>query len=587
VVTTTSWKQQADPFAAMNAELTHPMRGGSAHGLKPPRDGSRTPYGLMAQTGKFGRLFPQLPPLNASDAALQELGAAMFEPDGADPAFDNQAIPAGYTYLGQFVDHDVTFDTSGLKETRVDPLALQNFRTAALDLDSVYGQGPDAAPELYQREDPDLFQLGSTSTGPGRGDASIPPSLNDLPRGPNGLAIIGDPRNDENLIIGQLHRTFLQFHNAVALGITLGQIPRQSPNSLSDFDEARQIVTWHYQWVVLHDFLRRVLDTTVLDDVLKHGPRFLVLGRDQHMFIPVEFSAAAYRLGHSMIRANYNFNRVFTPLQGGNNIANLRFLFFFSGRSGTGAGTPIPPDWVIDWRRFVDLGSDVSINKARQFDPFLAGPLAGQPAPNPELSGIPNVPPPASLPVRNLERGRSFGLPSGQAAARYMCVRSLTEEEVGSGPDGEVAVRNNLHRESPLWYYILKEAQILGGTKHLGPTGSRIVAETFVAMLLADGMSFLACNRHWKPFLGPRPGEFTLADLIDFAVRDNGGPNPIGEVTRTVVDANPNIAEQLADWRILRRLNDEDPTDYAAFRQHVLAIGAPDPGELAFSGFEV
>jgi hypothetical protein len=134
----------------------------------------------MAPTGKFGRLFPQLPALNASDAALEELGAAMFEPDGADPALDNGAIPAGYTYLGQFVDHDVTFDTSSPKEARVDPLALQNFRTAALDLDAVYGQGPEADPELYQREDPDLFQSGSTSTAPGRGDGSIPPTLNDL-----------------------------------------------------------------------------------------------------------------------------------------------------------------------------------------------------------------------------------------------------------------------------------------------------------------------------------------------------------------------------------------------------------------------
>ncbi|MDQ6675644.1 MAG: heme peroxidase family protein, partial [Chloroflexota bacterium] len=584
---TTTPEKTAQPGVADPKTLLEqaPVSGGPMHGLMPPRDGSLTPLGITAPTGKFGRIFGALPALEPDDGALEELGAAMFEADGADPALDNPNVPAGYTYLGQFIDHDITLDTSSLQEIQVDPLALRNFRTAALDLDSLYGQGPGANPELYTRVDPDLFELGNTGAdNSGAGDSSIRQSHFDLPRTPSGLAIIADPRNDENLIVAQLHRTFLQFHNAVVSGIRGGQIQQVTPGSLSPFDEARQIVTWHYQWVVLHDFLRRVLDTAVLDDVVTNGPKFMVLAHNQEMFIPVEFSAAAYRLGHSMIRASYNYNRVFTFLPGGLPIATLRFLFLFSGRSGTANGTPIPPDWVIDWRRFVDLGTGNQVNAARQFDPFLAGPLAGAGQPNPELSGIPNVPAPSSLPIRNLKRGRSFGLPSGQAIARFMGQRVLTPDEVAQGPDGAIAAKHGLHIESPLWYYILKEAQVLGNSAHLGPVGSRIVAETFVAMLQADNGSFLTSNPSWKPTLGATVGTFELADLIKFAVANDGGPNPIGEVPQPLVDANPNIVQQLLDWRQQRRQNGQDPFDFAAFRQHLLDLGAPDVGDAVFMG---
>jgi hypothetical protein len=519
-------------------------------------------------------MFPQLPALEPDDSALEELGSAMFETNPGDPALNNPDVPAGFTYLGQFVDHDLTLDTSTLKEVEVDPLALQNFRTAAFDLDSLYGPGPDVRPELYQRADPALFQLGSTSTNPGRGDPTVLPSVFDLPRGPNGFAIIGDPRNDENLIVAQLHRTFLQFHNKVVDGVRNNTIMRLSAGG-NDFHDAREQVSLHYQWILIHDFLRRILDPDQFNDVFTNGNGAKFLQFQGYPFIPVEFSAAAYRLGHSLIRDAYNYNRVFTfPNFGGVTPATLGLLFFFSGRSGSGVGTPIPPDWVIDLRRFFQLSPNVSINFARKLDPFLA----------PTLQNVPNVPAPSKLSVRNLMRGRSFGLPSGQDVAQFMSIPSISSNDIATGPDGQAAANHGLHLHTPLWYYILKEAQISGEGRHLGPVGSRIVAEVFFALLKADSQSILGRRPGFGPSIpGATPGDFTMVDLVNFV----GTPNPIGDVPKALSDANPNIAAQLTDWRNQRVAAGQDPKDFAAFRQHLIDIGAPDPGADPFEGFLV
>jgi hypothetical protein len=241
------------------------------HGLM-ARQGDDIPRGPAAQTGKFGRMF-DLPALEPSDEALMALGQAMFE-GTEDPAGDNDAVPAGFTYLGQFVDHDITFDPTSLQERLIDPLALHNFRTPALDLDSLYGGGPAVQPYLFRRapEDPDLFEIGVTVPGKSIGDPAMrdkPPFRNDLPRASSGLAIIGDPRNDENLIVGQLHLAFLKLHNEVVARIKAGTIERQAPVSKSVFDEARDLVIWHYQWIVLHDFL--VQDQATFSGIVRCG----------------------------------------------------------------------------------------------------------------------------------------------------------------------------------------------------------------------------------------------------------------------------------------------------------------------------
>ncbi|GAX42593.1 hypothetical protein NIES4075_35950 [Tolypothrix sp. NIES-4075] len=487
------------------------------HGFA-PRTGESQPLGEFTETGKFGRMFPKLPSFTPSIASLTELGEAMNDPSPNTPDGDNLNVPAGFTYLGQFVDHDITLDTTTLQETLVDPLAVQNFRTPRLDLDSLYGSGPDVQPYLYQLNDPDLFLIGTTNEQPGAGDPSVPTKLpNDLPRAQSTLGILGDSRNDENLIVAQLHLAFLKFHNKIVAGIRDGSIKPKNSTDKSVFIQARELVIWHYQWIVLHDFLTRILDKDQLETVLTKGRRFYKFKEEP--FIPVEFSVAAYRLGHSMVRAAYNYNRVFTPLPGGVTPATLQLLFAFtakSGKLGDFANIPIPSDWIIDWRRFFQIDPNMQVGFSRKLDPFLVDPL----------KNLPNVPPPNSLAVRNLLRGRSLGLPSGQSVARFMKLQPLTKAEISTGADGAVAVKHNFHIESPLWYYILKEAQVQSQGKRLGQVGSRILAEVFVGLLEADSSSFMARCPDWKPILPAQNlGTFTMVDLLKFV----GEINPIGD----------------------------------------------------------
>jgi hypothetical protein len=484
------------------------------HGFS-PRTGENQPPGQFVQAGKFGRMFPELRALTPSLDDLEELGDAMNDANPESSQGDNKDVPAGYTYLGQFIDHDITLDTTALQEIIVDPLAVRNFRTPMLDLDSLYGSGPNVQPYLYQLSDPELFLIGNTNEQPGGGDPSIPTKLpNDLPRAQSGLAIIGDPRNDENLIVAQLHLAFLKFHNKIVTGIRDGSIEQVSPIRKTAFEEARDLVIWHYQWIVLHDFLRRILDNEQLDQVLREGRRFYKF--EQEPFIPIEFSVAAYRLGHSMIRAVYDYNRVFTPR--GGIPATLELLFNFTAKSGPQGeftSVPVPSDWIIDWRRFFEIDSKVPVGFSRKLDPFLVDPL----------KNLPNVPKPNSLAVRNLQRGRSVSLPSGQSVARFMGFKPLAKSKIAQGSDGKVAKKHKFDIESPLWYYILKEAQIQGQGKRLGQVGSRIVAEVFVGLLQADSSSFLARNPEWKPTLPAKePGTFTMADLLRFV----DDINPIG-----------------------------------------------------------
>ncbi|MGD1910088.1 MAG: heme peroxidase family protein [Rivularia sp. (in: cyanobacteria)] len=487
------------------------------HGFS-SRNGENQPLGEFAQTGKFGRMFRRLPPFTPSIESLTELGDAMNDIDPTSTDGDNLNVPAGFTYLGQFIDHDITFDTTALQEVLVDPLALRNFRTPRLDLDSVYGCGVKTQRYLYQLDDPDLFAIGKTNSQPGGGDSSIPTELpNDLPRAASTLAIIGDPRNDENLIVAQTHLAFLKFHNKIVEGIKNGSIQPINSTDKSVFEQARELVIWHYQWIVLNDFLTRILDREQLSLVLDRGRRFFRF-RDEP-FIPVEFSVAAYRLGHSMVRGEYDFNRVFTPRAGGVTPATLQLLFAFtaeSGQLGDFADVPIPSDWIIDWRRFYEIDANLPVQFSRKLDPFLVEPL----------KNIPNIPHPASLAVRNLLRGRSLGLPSGQRIARRMRFKPLSSVQISTGIDGVVAEKHNFHIESPLWYYILKEAQIQQQGNRLGQVGSRILAEVFVGLLEADSSSFLACNPDWKPTLPAQvPGKFTMTDLLNFV----GDINPIGD----------------------------------------------------------
>lgn len=304
------------------------------------------------------------------------------------------------------------------------------------------------------------------------------------------------------------------------------------------FPLARQEVRWHYQWLVLNDFVARLTEDGLVAKLIAAGPKGRKFYRfTKRPFMPVEFAVAAYRLGHSMVREVYSYNRVFR--QGGITAATLDLLFKFSGLSGQIIGDTVPPgvplpqpvlpsNWIIDWRRFFDFKTPVGtpkfeLNLTRKLDPFIT----------PQLHTLPGFPQgkESNLAFRNLRRGVQMGLPSGQDVAKLMSksvkFAPLTPDEIAQGPDGAVAKSLGFDKTTPLWFYILKEAEVRGGGTRLGPVGSRIVAEVFVGLVQGDPTSFLN-KKGWKPTLpAKKPGTFFMTDLLQFV----GDISPIDGIT--------------------------------------------------------
>ncbi|MCK0208254.1 heme peroxidase family protein [Starkeya koreensis] len=484
---------------------------------------------------RFGRLFPQLPAFRPMDGALAKLGERItFEPAEGEPPLPraNSQIPAGYTYFGQFIDHDITRDgTQGRVEDtpeQPDDSVLQ-VRSPRLDLDSLYGHPEGRLEVLYDVDDPTLFRIGTTTPLPGFGQTAAGDPVgaghpNDLPRvafgAEAGKPLIGDDRNDENLVVAQLHLAFLKFHNK-----TVAALRTLSPDDSAEeiFKRARILVTCHYQWLVLDDFVRRIVDPRIFEAVLgvpalplaggtlKLDPLFFRVTGYETPAMPLEFSVAAYRLGHSMVRAGYAWNRFFQGPGDGQTTfgaATLRQLFHFTNTSG-GLGKPdntaaapangfvtLPSNWIVDWHRFFDFSDAIADPPAPRFavansiDTRIAGELG-------RLQGGGG-----NLAVRNLIRGSRRGLPAGQDVAALMDQAGglagdapLTPAQVLKAvpPAGDPVLLgdNKALREhefdvkTPLWYYILREAELAGG-EHLGPVGSRIVVETFVGFIRAS-----------------------------------------------------------------------------------------------------
>ncbi|MGX5773055.1 peroxidase family protein [Microbacterium trichothecenolyticum] len=448
-------------------------------------------------------------PLNATSRALLEKLGHLMGNSGRETAPDS-ATPSGFTYVGQFVDHDITLDVSSALDAPelVDANVINNMRSPMLDLDSVYGKGPAVDAFLYAApapgEPPSAFRMllgsnlpsGLGGAGGTAGAAGMVAHTDfDVPRTSALTAIIGDPRNNENLIVSQLHHAMLRFHNAivdslVASGFT-GDV----------FVEAKRQATLHYQWAVVHDFLPRICGQAAVDAALAATD----LGHPNSPFrMPVEFSVAAYRFGHSMIRDEYwlNFelrNKPMTDV----------FRFIHEPH------LPVRSNWVVDFNAFFETGIAVPVfNSARKIDSVLASALEdldGNGLPN-ELMGV--------LAARNLLRGLVLGLPSGQATAAALGVPVISGAALTAGlPADEIAVLEEegglLLEKTPLWYYILREAMVATGGEHLGPLGAKIVADTFVRMLRRDALSLL--NVAFAPTLGATPGSFTFADLVRVA----------------------------------------------------------------------
>ncbi|MFL5797719.1 MAG: peroxidase family protein [Actinomycetota bacterium] len=465
--------------------------GGSRHGL-PVRGEALTTASPLFQ-GRFGRMFRALAPFLPGEPALKSLAATMVETAGG-PAGQNPDMPAGYTYLGQFIDHDITFDPASSLQRQNDPDALTDFRTPRYDLDSLYGRGPADDPFMYDHQtgaprlNGTVFLIGRDVTN-GR----------DLQRNEEGRALIGDPRNDENLIVSQLHSLFQRFHNRVAHRVA----DTTTLKGQALFEEAQRLVRWHYQWVVVHDFLRRIVGTQLVTSLLPAGStapglrsRLNFFHWENQPFMPIEFSAAAYRFGHSMIRFQYKINDPVgvVPIFSSSTdpLANLNGF------------RPLPEQWGFDWRNFFETGpGDPQL--ARLIDTKLAEPLKTLPASVADA--------PRALAVRNLLRGRAMGLPSGQAVANRMGASPLTDAQLGiTGVSAEFA------GHAPLWFYVLKEAERGGGRK-LGPVGGRIVAEVLLGLLAGDPKSYLREHPNFKPQPPfARQGRFAMPELIKFTL---------------------------------------------------------------------
>lgn len=544
---------QASAPASRYPESMRAIFAAFAHHGKPLRGLMSTAKSAAFQ-GRFGRMFRFLPAATygktdaESRKALMALGAAMtssFDPpkDGFDG--EESGIPALYTYFGQFVDHDITFDPMTTLIQHSDPDALTDFRTPALDLDNVYGRGPGDQPYMYDNGGP-KFLLGDKLDN---GASDLPrnlPSNKNAPR----RALIGDPRNDENSIVSQLQGLMLRFHNRVV-----------DDNDGLEFSALQRIVRWHYQWVVVHDFLPRIVSAPVLD-ALKTGGKYdrekLKFFRWKNdPFMPVEFSVAAYRLGHSMIRPGYRLN---------DDDSTLLPIFPIPPHTISGAPRGLPVGLTgfqamaknrgIDWGRFIDIEGDI---RAYGGDPDVIKP------PNAEmkkrlqfayridtsvvtpLSVLPNSvvqDPPPSLPQRNLIRSFELGLPTGQHVARAMGVTPLNDSEILIGkavdkPSGDdvLGKLSDLPQfaaffgNCPLWTYILAEAArtqtsvpipVKGGKKittpQLGPVGGRIVAEVFLGMLFGDNDSFLTVDPNWTPTIRSKGTGFALRDIVAYAL---------------------------------------------------------------------
>ena len=403
----------------------------------------------------YARMFPELPSFRADEEFLHALGRKGGLCDCGDVEDSPESLgdtAAGCPIFGQFVAHDITADRSILK-SHADTTELHNARSPQLNLECLYGDGPTGHPFLYQREDPAKFLLGLDNA--------------DVQRNAQGIAIIGDPRNDSHMLMSQLHLSMLKAHNAL---VDEARLSGKAENRV--FDEAARQLRWHYQWIVLHEFLPTLVGKALVEEVLREGPRWFrpEPGRG---FIPLEFADAAYRYGHCQIRHRYRLNLKTAPVG------------LFPDLLGFRA---VPRERMVDWTLFFDADATPA-QRSKKIDGKLVQALIELPV---AVTGVCEIEDYHSLAVRDLQRGQGVGLPSGEAVARHMRIAPITAEQVGIASGG-------WHDETPLWYYILREADVCTGGQLLGPVGGRIVAEVLVGLIQADETSFLRNSSTWLP----------------------------------------------------------------------------------------
>jgi hypothetical protein len=423
------------------------------HCLAPAR--ARVAIDAPLGPATYARMFPELPSFQAEEQFLYALGRAGGLCDCGDIEDSAESLgdaAAGWPIFGQFVAHDITADRSTLR-AHADTAELHNARSPQLNLETLYGDGPTGHPFLFQRDDPAKFLLGLDGA--------------DLQRNREGTAIIGDPRNDSHMLMSQLHLAMLKAHNAFVDEARLAGMVNDRV-----FEEAARLLRWHYQWVILHEFLPTLVGPALAEEVLREGPQWFHPGHGA--FIPLEFADAAYRYGHSQIRHRYRLNLQTDPVP------------LFPDLLGFRA---VPRQHVIDWALFFDAPGTTFAQRSKKIDGKLVQALIELPV---AVTGECEIEAYHSLAVRDLQRGQGVGLPSGEALARYLGAAALTAEQVGVASTGWSG-------ETPLWYYILREADVFTGGHRLGPVGGRIVTEVLVGLIDADAKSFRRTQREWRP----------------------------------------------------------------------------------------
>jgi hypothetical protein len=350
--------------------------------------------------------------------------------------------------------------------------------------------------------------------------------MRDLPR-IDKTAQIGDARNDENLIVAQFHTAFLRFHNAVVDWVGANEKGYHKDDAKL-FERARQLTRWHYQWLVVHDYLETVTTNGTVDRLLYGGLKHYA-PREQGVFMPLEFSVAAYRFGHSMVRAEYDYNRNFGRGSLVLPRASFELIFQFTGGGFPvpflGQGDTLPFNWIIEWDRFIDKGDAFPDRFARKIDTRLAPPLTTMiNQGNQDGLGMDIRALLKHLAKRNLLRGYLLSMPTGQAVASAMGVTPLTEGEILQGNGAalnQILMDNGFIERTPLWYYVLKEAEVRVNGNSLGELGSRLVAETIIGLVENDPDSYRNQQGGWDPSKGVRlpNGDpvVTIGDFLRFA----------------------------------------------------------------------
>jgi hypothetical protein len=431
----------------------------------------------------FERLFPHLSGHRPPDELLEHLG----EPDGpmserkslwADDSYDSPNLAAGYTFFAQFLVHDLTYELVRRLSTERPPTMVQGG-PSSLRLHTLYGPGPEMAPHLYGFYDQEHFS-GQLLTGPSG-------TKQDLPRNRQGRALIADPRNDENVVLTQLHLGMIRFHNAM-----VRHLAGTGDSGTALFDEAQRRVRWHYQWAIVNDFLPKIVGESQVEAALDRD----VSREEATAGLPLEVAQGVLRYVYSQLRLQYQINDdasvALLPAD-----ENDDTLLRHHSQS-------IPSRLAVDWTRFFDL-DDGPTQPSKLIDTkitpaFLDLPLVDDPRPARR-----------SVAVRFFLQGKRAGLPSGEDVARSL-------NQPATLPTTS-ALRKLGLKETPLLYYVLAEAehQFQDSTEdRLGPVASRLLADTLIRRLRLDPQSYLNAHPGFTPdsaFTG-EDGTFDVGRLV-------------------------------------------------------------------------